>query len=62
MPVTVAKRGKKWRVVEKSGRIAKNASGTPVDGKGHTTEGAAKRQAAAINSRVIGKAPKFVRS
>ena len=51
MPVCISKRGEKWRVIEcDSGRIAKNASGTAVDGGGHDTESSARRQARAINA------------
>lgn len=52
MPVTVAKRGGKWRVVEKVGaetKIAKNAAGTAADGGGHESREKAERQARAIN-------------
>lgn len=51
MPVKVEKMGSKFRVVEKSGRVAKNAAGTAVDGGGHSTRKAAESQAAAINSK-----------
>ena len=50
MPVTVAKRGNKFRVVE-NGRIAKNASGTAIDGGGHNSRQAAARQARAVNAK-----------
>lgn len=50
MPVTVRRApGGKYRVVEKSGRVATNDSGTAVDGGGHATRGKAMRQARAIN-------------
>lgn len=50
MPVMVRKMGNKYRVVEKStGQVAKNDAGTPVDGGGHGSAGAAARQASAIN-------------
>ena len=49
MPVKVAKRGKMFRVVETdTGRLARNAAGTPVS-KGAKTRAAAQRQASAIN-------------
>lgn len=49
MPVKVAKRGKLFRVVEAdTGKLARNATGTPVS-KGAKTKAAAQRQAAAIN-------------
>lgn len=50
MPVTVRKRGKKFRVVEKaSGRIAKTNLGNAKDGGGQTVKVIAERQARAIN-------------
>lgn len=50
MPVTVRKRGKKYRVVEKSsGKIAKNKSGTALDGGGHSSKAKADKQAGAVN-------------
>ena len=52
MPVTVSKRGPKFRVVEAgSGKIVKNRAGTAVDGGGHASKSKASRQARAINSR-----------
>jgi hypothetical protein len=59
MPVAVRKRGRKFRIVESgSGKIAKNAAGTPADGGGHSSEGAAERQARAIN-RSLSRAGKI---
>ena len=49
MPAKVAKRGDKFRVVEPDGKLVRNRAGTPVDGGGHSSEAAAKRQASAIN-------------
>lgn len=52
MPVTVARRGGRWRVVEKTpggSKIAKNAAGTAADGGGHESREQAERQARAIN-------------
>ncbi len=49
MPVTVAKRGSKFRVVE-NGKIAKNKGGTSIDGGGHVTRNGAVRQARAVNA------------
>lgn len=49
MPAKVAKRGGKFRVVEPDGKLVRNQAGTPVDGGGHASESAAKRQARAIN-------------
>ncbi len=51
MPVSVEKRGDKYRVVEKSGKIAKNAAGTAVDGGGHPSKVKAVAQVRAINSK-----------
>ena len=49
MPVKVVKRGKLFRVVEaNTGKLARNAAGTPVS-KGAKTKAAAQRQASAIN-------------
>lgn len=50
MPATVKKLGKKWRVVEKSGRPVRNKAGTAVDGGGHSTRAKALSQARAINA------------
>jgi hypothetical protein len=53
MPVTVSKRGKKYRVVEEStGRIVKNEAGTAVDGGGKSQKGPAASQARAINANL----------
>ena len=50
MPVRVEKRGPKYRVVESIGhKIAKNKSGSAVDGGGHSTKDAAIKQSQAIN-------------
>ena len=50
MPVKPEKRGGKYRVVEAgSGRVAKNSSGTAVDGGGHKTRDKALKQCRAIN-------------
>lgn len=51
MPAKVVKRGQKFRVVEPSGNLVRNESGTPVDGGGHNSRGAAQRQANAINAK-----------
>ena len=48
MPAKVKKVGKKYRVVEPSGRLVRR-SGSPVDGGGHSSKSAAQRQARAIN-------------
>jgi hypothetical protein len=49
MPARIAKRANKYRVVEPGGKLVRNDAGTPVDGGGHKSESAAKKQAAAIN-------------
>lgn len=49
MPVRVKKVGSRYRVVESDGSIAKNRSGTAVDGGGHQSREKALAQAAAIN-------------
>jgi len=51
MPVKVAKRGGKFRVVEPSGRIAKTSTGKARDGGGHASRAAAQRQANAMNRK-----------
>lgn len=51
MPACAEKMGDKWRVVEcGTRRVVRNASGTPVDGSGHGSKDAARKQAAAINA------------
>lgn len=50
MPAKVVKRGDKFRVVEPSGKLVKNRSGSPVDGGGHSSREKAQRQAAAVNA------------
>lgn len=49
MPVYVEKRKDKYRLVEPSGSIAKNKSGTAIDGGGHVSKAAAQKQATAVN-------------
>jgi len=52
MPVKVAKRGNKYRVIEaKTGNIAKTSKGNAVDSGGHASRAKAQRQAGAINRR-----------
>ena len=51
MPVTVKLINGKYRVVEAhTGKLASNKGGTPLDGKGHGTRGAAVAQARAVNA------------
>lgn len=56
MPVKVAKKGDKFRIIEAAtGAIAKNNSGTALDGGGHSSKLDASRQAAAINAHAKDK-------
>lgn len=56
MPVKTKKRGKKYRLIESdTGRIAKNAAGTAIDGGGHSSKAKSDRQAAAVNSNIARK-------
>jgi len=48
MPLKVKKIGKKYRLVEPDGAIAKNRRGTAIDGGGHSSSTAATKQAQAI--------------
>lgn len=51
MPYSCRRRGGKWRVVKAdTGHVATNSSGTPLDGGGHKTEQACKRQIGAIEA------------
>ena len=50
MPVKPVKRGDKFRLVEPGGKIAKNSSGTAIDGGGHSSRSQAQRQANAVNA------------
>lgn len=50
MPVRIKKQGRKFRVVEPSGKLARRG-GTPVDGGGHNSRAKAQRQANAINRK-----------
>ena len=55
MPVKVAKRSGKFRVVKSStGTIEKNRAGTAVDGGGHRSKVRAVAQVRAINRRLYG--------
>ncbi len=52
MPVKVAKRGERFRVVNAaSGKIEKTSAGKARDGGGHATKQKAQQQANAINRR-----------
>ncbi len=51
MPVKIAKRGGKFRVIEAAtGRIAKNRAGTAIDGGGHGSKARALAQVGAVNT------------
>lgn len=51
MPVCVRKINDRWRLIEcDTGNIARNRNNKPIDGGGHRTESAARRQQTAINS------------
>lgn len=51
MPVKVAKRGEKYRIVEAStGKLARTKKGAAVDGGGHKSKEKAQKQARAINA------------
>jgi len=50
MPVKIKKVGTKFRVVESSGKIAKNKAGTALDGGGHASQAEALAQVGAINT------------
>lgn len=50
MPVKMAFKGGKWRVVEQGGAIAKNKAGTSIDGGGHRNKKNALAQVGAVNS------------
>ena len=50
MPVTVVRKDGKYRVVEAAtGKVAKNAAGTAIDGGGHAMRANAVKQVRAIN-------------
>lgn len=49
MPAKAVKKGDKFRVVEPTGKLVRNAAGTPIDGGGHKTKAKAAKQAAAVN-------------
>jgi hypothetical protein len=54
MPVKVSKRGK-YRVVDATtGKIAKNAAGTAIDGGGFASKNKASQQARAVNANKHG--------
>ncbi len=50
MPVSVKKIGKKYRLVEPGGKIAKTSGGNPRDGGGHSSKEKAERQRFYMNS------------
>lgn len=52
MPVKVKKINGKFRIVEPSGKIARNEKGTAIDGGGHSNRSEAQAQARAINASI----------
>ena len=48
MPYEIRKKGDKYRLVDKNGRIVKNKDGTPIDGGGKNSKAAVQKQNAAI--------------
>jgi len=56
MPVHVARRGKKYRIVDHAGNVEMTPQGHPRDGGGHSTKDMADRQARAINMHLAEKA------
>ena len=51
MPISVKRIGKRYRLVEPDGTIAKNDRGTAIDGGGHSTKDRAEAQSRAIRIR-----------
>ena len=49
MPLSIKKRGGKYRIVEPDGKIAKNQANKAIDGGGKATKAAVQRQITAIN-------------
>ena len=52
MPVTCDQQRAKWRIVERTGRVALTDNGNPLDGGGHDDREACMAQARAINASV----------
>lgn len=48
MPYKVLKRNGKYRLIDQDGKIAKNKSGTAIDGGGKKTKASVEKQARAI--------------
>jgi hypothetical protein len=48
MPYEIIFSSGKWRIYKKGGGLAKNKSGTPLDGGGHKTKAEAVRQLRAL--------------
>ena len=55
MPVTIKKKGDRYRIVEEDGKLVMNRAGTPVDGGGHVRKRRAAAQVAAINMSISSK-------
>ncbi len=60
MPVSVAEREGKYRIVGPDGKIEMTSEGHPRDGGGHVTREEAARQQRAINMHLADKARKAV--
>jgi hypothetical protein len=50
MPVSISKRGNKFRLVEPSGKIARQDNRRPIDGGGHQSWEKALAQLRAVNA------------
>ena len=56
MPVTIKKRGDRYRIVEEDGgKLVMSRGGKPVDGGGHVRKRRAGAQVAAINMNMSSK-------
>ena len=53
MPVTCDQQRAKWRIIERSGRVAVTSDGNPLDGGGHEDQGACIMQARTINANIV---------
>lgn len=58
MPYKIAKRGDKYRILDKQGKIAKNKGGSAMDGGGHKSKPAAERQVNAVTMSKAGVKPR----
>ena len=56
MPVTIKKKGERYRIVEEDGgKLVMSRGGKPVDGGGHVRKRRAAAQVAAINMSISSK-------